>query len=338
MSSNIGNARLHQFAVFTAIATFFLIIAGGLVTSTDSGLAVPDWPLSYGQIMPPMVGGIFYEHGHRMIATFVGMLTTILCVWLWLREDRKWVKILGTIALLAVITQGILGGITVLYLLPTWVSVSHATLAQSFFSLTIVLAIITSKSWKTHQPLNYGRMSKTRRLAVLTTCAVLLQLVLGALMRHSGSGMAIPDFPLSYSHWLPPTSVADIAAINDYRLTYYDLPPIELSQIWIHFAHRIGALLVSGAVLANVFHILRNYSIRQMREPAILQGMLLLVQFLLGALTVWTGKGVQVSTAHVAVGALLLGTSVSLSLYSFGWFALPDREVKDSYTVEVNPA
>jgi cytochrome c oxidase assembly protein subunit 15 len=325
------NIWLHRFALATAGATFLLIIAGGLVTSTDSGLAVPDWPLSYGQVMPPMVGGIFYEHGHRMVATFVGLLTTVLAIWLWRKEERRWVKMLGLVALLAVITQGVLGGITVLLLLPTWVSTTHATLAQSFFSLTIVLAIITSPSWKAHVPLDFGRMTKTRSLAVATTAAVLLQLILGALMRHSGAGLAIPDFPLSYSHWLPPTSADQIASLNEYRLVYYDLAPVELSQIWIHFVHRLGALLVTILVLMNVVHVLRNFTIPQMREPAIIQGLLVLVQILLGALTVWTGKGVQVATAHVAVGALLLGTSVALTVYSFGWFTLPVRKSAASF-------
>ncbi len=319
------------------------MIAGGLVTSTDSGLAVPDWPNTYGHFMfsfplTEMVGGIFYEHGHRMIATFVGILTIVLAVWLSKREERKWVRNLGWIALLAVITQGVLGGITVLYLLPTWVSTTHATLAQSFFSLTIVLAIITSPSWKFHLPIDYGRTKKTRFLAVSATAAVLLQLMLGALMRHSGSGLAIPDFPLSYTNWLPPMNASEMASINEYRLTYYNLPPVELSQIWIHFAHRIGAVLVSGVALANVVHVLRNYKIPQMREPAIIQGILLLVQFLLGALTVWTGKGVQISTAHVAVGALLLGTSVALAVYSFGWFKRPIRVRERSFSMSVREA
>jgi cytochrome c oxidase assembly protein subunit 15 len=290
--------------------------------------------------MPPMVGGIFYEHGHRMVATFVGLLTTILAIWLWRAEERRWVRNLGWIALLAVIAQGVLGGITVLYLLPTWVSTTHATLAQSFFSLTVILAILTSPSWKSHRPLDYGRMKKTRTLAVAASAAVLLQLVLGALMRHSGSGMAIPDFPLSYSQWLPPSSVYDLASINEYRLTYFDLPPVTLSQIWIHFAHRVGALLVTVVIGANVIHVLKNYTMPQMREPAIIQGMLLLAQFLLGALTVWTGKGVQVSTAHVAVGALLFATSVALTVYAFGWFKVHEevRVAQKSFEPQVESA
>jgi cytochrome c oxidase assembly protein subunit 15 len=334
MNTSKPNRALHVFAVSTALATFFLIIAGGLVTSTDSGLAVPDWPLSYGQLMPPMVGGIFYEHGHRMVATFVGMLTTILAFWLWKIDDRRWVKLMGLTALLAVIAQGLLGGITVLFLLPTWVSVSHATLAQSFFSLTILLAFITSESWKSRTPVESPMAGKTHTLALATTGAVLLQLILGALMRHTGSGLAIPDFPLSYTQWLPPTNVADMASVNDYRLTYYDLPPISLQQIWIHFAHRIGSILVSLLVVANVLHVLRNYTERSMREPAIIQGILLLVQVLLGALTVWTGKGVQVSTAHVAAGALLLGTSVALTAYSYRLYATPAHEPVRSFIGE----
>src|SRR5713226_1672795 len=105
------NKALHRFAIFTAVCTFCLVIAGGLVTSTQSGLAVPDWPLSYGQLMPPMVGGIFYEHLHRMVATFVGVLTIILAVWVWRKEDRGWMRILGFVALALVIMQGLLGGL-----------------------------------------------------------------------------------------------------------------------------------------------------------------------------------------------------------------------------------
>ena len=123
---------LRRFTKFVAGSTLFLIFAGAMVTSTGSGLAVPDWPLSYGMFFPPMVGGIFYEHGHRMIASAVGFLTIIQAVWLQMREPRKFVRILGWTALAAVIVQGILGGLTVIFLLPTAVSVSHAALAEIF--------------------------------------------------------------------------------------------------------------------------------------------------------------------------------------------------------------
>ena len=136
------NIWLHRFAKLVAASTFILIFIGGLVTSTGSGLAVPDWPNTYGQFMfsfplSKMVGGILYEHGHRMIASIVGFLTVILAVWLWLKEPRRWVKWFGVGALLAVIVQGVLGGLTVLFLLPTPISVLHGTLAQIFFCMTI---------------------------------------------------------------------------------------------------------------------------------------------------------------------------------------------------------
>jgi cytochrome c oxidase assembly protein subunit 15 len=317
------NPRLHTFALFTACATFCLVIAGGLVTSTGSALAVPDWPLSYGQLMPPMVGGIFYEHGHRMVATFVGMLTTVLAIWLWRAEERRWVRILGLAALCAVILQGVLGGLTVLYLLPTPVSVAHATLAQSFFSLTVFLALVTSRGWKEHaaKPLPEG--NRTRVWLLAASSLVFLQLVLGAWMRHSDAGLAIPDFPLSYGHLVPPSGAEGLAWINDQR-TQYDLPPVEASQVWIHFAHRVGALLAGLTLLACGVHILRSHpSERRLREPAIVMIMLVLVQILLGALTVWTGKGVQIATAHVATGALLFAACIFTAARSFHLYALP---------------
>lgn len=123
---------LHRFAVLVAFSTFLLIIAGALVTGNEAGLSVPDWPLSYGTWMPPMVGGIFYEHGHRMIATLVGFLTTVLAIWLLRKESSSSARKLGLIALAAVIAQGVLGGITVLFFLPTVISVMHACLAQAF--------------------------------------------------------------------------------------------------------------------------------------------------------------------------------------------------------------
>ena len=126
---------LHRFATLVAVCTVFLVLAGSLVTSTNSGLSVPDWPTSYGWNMftfPPSkwVGGIVYEHGHRLIASTVGFLTIVLAVWLWMSERRRWMRWLGVSALGAVIAQGVLGGLTVLFFLPWWISSAHATLAQ----------------------------------------------------------------------------------------------------------------------------------------------------------------------------------------------------------------
>ncbi|MBI3194828.1 MAG: COX15/CtaA family protein, partial [Ignavibacteriae bacterium] len=165
---------LNRFAIVVACSTFLLIIAGGYVTSTQSGLSVPDWPNTYGHFMfafplDQMVGGIFYEHSHRMIASVVGFLTSILAFWLWKKDDRKWIRVLGFVALASVITQGILGGLTVIFLLPTTVSVLHATLAQSFFALVTSIALFTSKWWRDEQPKLRDQSNNLTRLIIYTT-------------------------------------------------------------------------------------------------------------------------------------------------------------------------
>ena len=193
---------VHRFAVLTSAMTLGLIFVGGLVTSTGSGLAVPDWPLSFGQVFPPMVGGVFYEHGHRLVAAFVGMLTVTLVVLLSRWEPRAWVRWFAGGALLAVLLQGLLGGLTVLWRLPTVVSVTHACLAQTFFCLTVVLAVCTAPGWYTGTmfPADSAQPS-LRWLATGATGAVFLQLFLGALMRHKGAGLAIGRF--SVGLWTP---------------------------------------------------------------------------------------------------------------------------------------
>src|SRR5205085_1596783 len=126
---------LRHFTKFVAAATLFLIFAGAMVTSTGSGLAVPDWPLSYGMLMPPMIAGILFEHGHRLIAATVGLLVVLQAIWLQLREPKRFVRILGWTSLGAVLAQGLLGGLTVLFLLPHAVSIAHAGLAEIFLCI-----------------------------------------------------------------------------------------------------------------------------------------------------------------------------------------------------------
>jgi len=290
---------LNRFAKFHAFCTFLLIIAGGLVTSTDSGLAVPDWPKSYGMWMPPMVGGVLFEHGHRMVASFVGFQTIILAIWLWRKEPRKWVRNLGVIALLMVILQGVLGGITVLWFLPTPISVMHATLAQTFFCLSVSIAIFTSKWWKeAAAPVKVS--GHPWRLFVATTAAVYGQLILGAWMRHSGAALAIPTFPLAFGHLIPTLSTPEVI---------------------IHFSHRVGAVIVFAFICSTAGMILKRFShIQELRNPAILLLVLIAIQILLGGYTVLTQTAVPVATAHVAVGALILATCVTLTIRSFRIF------------------
>jgi cytochrome c oxidase assembly protein subunit 15 len=181
---------LHRYAVLLAVCTLFLVVAGASVTSKEAGLSVPDWPLSYGQVMPQMTGGVFFEHGHRMVATLVGFMTIILAVWLALVETRSWMKKLGFAALGAVIVQGLLGGLTVKLLLPPAVSISHACLAQLFFSTTVAIAVFTSKNWLQGPEIveDHGWPS-LRTLAILTPLMVLVQIALGAAFRHRAIGV-----------------------------------------------------------------------------------------------------------------------------------------------------
>ena len=293
------NIALHRFALFTACCTVFLIFVGGLVTSTESGLAVPDWPLSYGMFFPPMVGGIFYEHGHRMVASFVGLLTVILAVWTCLKEKRAWVRWLSVAALGTVIMQGVLGGLTVLFLLPAPISTLHACLAQTFFCLTISIALFTSPGWKSGLPVvkPHAESIPLHMLCALTTAAIYVQLILGALMRHTNSGLAIPDFPLAFGRIIP-------------RFTS--------EKIVIHFTHRLGAAIVAAMIIWAFIRIARSYSDQPMLfRPALAMLILVSIQVTLGALTVWTAKAVIPTTAHVATGALVLGISVLLSLRAF---------------------
>ena len=314
---------LHVFAVFTAAMTFFLIVAGGLVTSTGSALAVPDWPLSFGMLMPPMVGGIFYEHGHRMIAGFVATLTLVLAVWLWLREPRRWVRVLGLVAFGAVIGQAVLGGLTVLLLLPPSIAIAHACLAQTFFCLTIALAIVTSPLWgsdatEARERISHGgpagssvsdeagsrleeRLAARRAsdsltpwLAAALFAAVYVQLLIGAWMRHTDAGLAIPDFPWIFGGLVPDHWSTQIAA---------------------HYAHRVWAavvLVLGAALVASIFRT-RVGEARVLR-PAVLLAALLPLQAALGGLTVLSGKQVALTTTHVATGAAILGTCLVLGL------------------------
>jgi len=291
---------LHRYAKLVAASTVLLIAAGGMVTSTGSGLSVPDWPNSYGYFMfsfplDKMVGGIFYEHGHRMIASTVGFLTIILAAWTWRVEPRRWVRWLAVAALGAVILQGLLGGLTVLFFLPAPISIGHAGLAQLFFCITLSLALFTSPGWRAAaEPVDDAVL---RRVALTTTTMIYCQILLGATMRHVGAGLAIPDFPLSFGHLLPPQWSGPIA---------------------LHFAHRAGALLVTTAIVATSAHVWYHHGQRrELVRPATLLVLFVAVQITLGAFVVWSGLQPVVNTAHVVNGALVLGTSIVLTLRSF---------------------
>jgi len=290
---------LHRYVKLVVACTVLLIAAGGMVTSTGSGLAVPDWPNTYGQFMfsfplEKMVGGIFYEHGHRMIASTVGFLTIILALWTWKVDPRRWVRWLGVSALGAVILQGLLGGLTVLFLLPAPVSIGHAGLAQLFFCITVGLALFTSPGWMRTQ--SAADDATLRRLAFITTALIYCQILIGATMRHIGAGLAIPDFPFAYGQLVPPFWNAGIA---------------------VHYAHRIGATIVTLAILATAGHVWYHHRSRpELVRPATLLVVFVLTQITLGAFVVGSGLQPLINTAHVVNGALVLSTSLVLTLRS----------------------
>lgn len=285
---------VHRFALLVAGATFFLIIAGANVTSHDAGLAVPDWPLAFGTFFPKMVGNVFWEHGHRLVAASVGILTIVLAVYLQVRERRAWVKRLGWIALGGVVAQGLLGGLTVKLNLPLAVSAAHATLAQLFFLTTVSLAVFTSRNWI--EPPVEVREEATgvslRTLCVVALVAILAQLVLGATLRHSATW----DQSL-------PTSLL--------------------------LSHVAGAIIVTLVLGATVITVLTRYRAdNYLKRPALIAAGLLLVQLVLGV-TAYIVRAaspndpqplnpmISVTVAHVACGALVFAATIVLTLRAF---------------------
>ena len=269
----------HRFALLTAGTTFLLIIAGALVVGFDAGLAVPDWPLSFGTWMPPMVGGVFYEHGHRMIAGTVGVLTSVLAVWLGWRDPRRWLKGVGIAAWVAVVVQAILGGLTVLYLLPIPILIAHAGLAQIFFCLVLSLALFTSPAWE-RQP-EESIPSGFQSLAATATAALFLQLLLGAALRHKALGV------------MPHVMGAVVASCLVGLVCYQAVMGLPERDALRKAARWVGGILVLQLTL-GVF----SYFSRLAAPTAVLSQTTVVI----------------VTTAHVATGALLLGGSLILTL------------------------
>lgn len=298
-----------------AVGVFLLLIAGALVTSTESGLAVPDWPLSYGKLMPPMVGGILYEHGHRMVAAALSLLVGLQVAVLFLGERRRSVRRLGVAAFGAILLQALLGGLTVLFLLPPAISSAHAGLAQVVFALTAAIALMTSRTWTEERvaPLGDGEeAARAPRLALLATGAIYLQILLGAVVRHTAAGLAVPDYPLSFGRLFP--TAAQLAAPG----------------VAIHLAHRLFALVVAALVLLSAAS-LRRLGNALFARLGLAWGGLVVAQILLGATSVWTKKAVAITTAHLAVGGLCWVTGVlTLLLLARASRGLPSRAAAPS--------
>jgi len=231
----------------------------------------------------------------RVLVVALLVLTIILAAWLWIAEPRRWMRWLGVAALGSVILQGVLGGLTVLFFLPTAISSAHAGLAEIFFCMTVAIGLFTSRSW-------LGASASVddatlRRVATWTTAVIYTQIIVGAVMRHSDAGLAIPDFPWMFGHVIP---------------DHWD------PKIAVHFAHRVGALIVTLSVLATSGHIWCHHrGQRELTRPATLIVLLVAVQVTLGALTVLSRRDIWINSVHLVCGALVLATSIVITLRSW---------------------
>jgi cytochrome c oxidase assembly protein subunit 15 len=382
---------LHWIAIATALATFPLIFMGGLVTSHQAGMSVPDWPNSYGYNMflfPPRlwIQGIFYEHSHRLMGTLVGFLSIVLVLrawgagrsakmrqWLaglagvsvllaiaagvamavgaapagksrlespighlltgfaglaliliaaWLsrqREERRWVRWLTVGVLISVIAQGVLGGLRV-EMVNLDLAIVHACFAQAFFCLSVFVCVITSRWWRRVEEAGAPTVTTGRvvLLAIATVAVIYGQLIVGAVMRHYEAGLAIPDWPLHYGQILPPSDQPTLTELNTPWLRDPAIKPVTVAQVWLHFGHRTGALIVSVFVIALAVVLLKHHrASRLLSSLAWVLAVLLAGQFTLGVLTVLIRKPADLASLHVAVGALCLAVSFIIAIVSW---------------------
>lgn len=317
------NRPLRWFAALTAIATFLLLGAGGLVTSHEAGMSVPDWPNSYGYNMflfPPSkwIGGIFYEHTHRLWASVVGFMTTILAVWLWLKDSRKWMKWLGVAAFLLVVAQGVLGGLRVVLNMDNLGAI-HGVVGQSFFVLVCAIALFTSEFWRKMVADNKLNVPASLRALVLTaTILIFCQLILGATMRAQHAGLSINTFPSAYGKLWPDTNPDAIAQYNAHRIEINDVNPITAFQVILQMVHRLAALAIFVFVLLCAVQAWRKLGRSDaLTKFALFWLGLIVVQIGLGAATILTNKAADVATVHLLGGALSLVTGAFWCIIAF---------------------
>lgn len=336
---------LNRFSILTAIFAVLLIGVGASVTSTGSGDAVPDWPLSYGTLFPRMAGGVLYEHSHRLVAGTLAILITILMIWLLRSKQPRYVKTFSVIAFVAVLLQATLGGLRVLVVsnekiqdtvtgifsvghiepVRIAIAITHATLAEIVLCMVFLIALFTSKAWENFK-LNEVRVgAKIAKLYTLAFVFAFIQVLLGALVRHTQSGSVIPDFPLSFGKIIPPFGNLPYDPNSPFPISYAELQ----FKVAIHFAHRVWAFVVAGVgIYASILAIKKD--VKLLRGFAKLWIVLIALQILLGSFVIWTKLSVLVTILHVAVGATLLGTTLLLTVLAWrGIYALGHRQSQE---------
>jgi cytochrome c oxidase assembly protein subunit 15 len=332
---------LNRYAKLLVVLTLFLIFMGGQVKSHEAGLAVPDWPTTYGENMftfhyNKWVGGIWYEHTHRLVASFIGFLTIIIMVWLHIVDSRQWVKNLSKLTLATVIAQGLLGGLTVYLNLAAWTSIFHGVLAQTFLLITILLAYTVSQEWRNREESPAAlEGNPVLKPAIMLLAMVYIQLILGAVMRHTESGLALPDFPLMAGQIIPIFTQESVDWVNQWRLDYtfetgINLESVTLAQLYAHFVHRVGAVLV---FIALFLVVIRASAVREqfpdLRKTSIVLMVLVTIQILLGILTVISHRVPLITSIHVVTGAATLGASWLLTLRAMPMTLWQESDVKD---------
>ncbi|MEI6377679.1 MAG: COX15/CtaA family protein [bacterium] len=326
---------MHRIAWIVAAATFLLIVVGGLVTSKGAGMSVPDWPTTYGYNMflfpySKWVGGIFWEHSHRLIASGVGLLTVILAGASFIKDRRAWVRWLAVIAVLAVSVQGVLGGLRVT-LYKDQIGIFHTALAQSFFGLILIFIAITGKGFLSSAWFADRAAASLRWLVLAGLLLTYFQIGVAATIRHQHAPLAIRDFPAAYGQFLPATDPAALTVINAKRLAE-KIAPVTAGQIHLQLAHRAGAVVLLLIVIATAaLSIARTPLGHWIRAWSLLWVGAILLQILLGAITIWSNKAADVATAHMALGALLTGFAI---LFTFRLFCAAS-EARDSGSQEV---
>ncbi len=301
---------LHLLSRALALGTFILIGLGGLVNSTGSGLSVPDWPTTYGYhlFLYPISewrGGIVYEHTHRLVAAFVGFLSFAHVLWSWLmlrQEAYQWIRSVSLAAFLLVVLQGILGGLTVLFQLPTAISASHAMVAQTFFALTLWLAVGTRPEWYSTPALPQSQLLSRVRLAAAVAALTFLQIFFGALTRHTYSALAIPDFPLVFGGVFPPGT-----ALNE--------------KVLFHYVHRLMGFVLAGLMLWQGWSLWRS-SLAPLRWWGVAGALAVLVQVFVGGWLVWSLRAVVPTTAHGIIGTAVWAINVVIFLHLWRWHQL----------------
>ena len=294
-----------------------LICSGGMVTSKNVGLAVPDWPTTFGYNMfsfpvSKWIGGVLFEHTHRLIASTVGFLTLVLAAWLWRDEHRPSVRALGLLAVAGVILQGILGGLRVT-MLKDQIGIFHACLAQAFLGLLVLIGVMRTSFWRSFSgaALDPVKLRALKTIALGLTLAVYAQLALGATMRHQHKDLAILDFPTANGAWIPDTSDEALAKINTWR-DARGLSDVDAFQIWLQMAHRALAVVIGVGAIWFAIRISRDArNVGLLRRLSIWWVAFFLLQFSLGASTIWSNKAADIATTHVAVGAIMLSLGVS---------------------------